>query len=320
METEYIKCNLCGSDKTRLLYKKKDYGLGGYSIEWPVVRCERCGLCYVNPRPKKTQLRGLYPPKYFQAMSSQNGDERINERKARFIKRRRPGTLLDVGCGSGSFLKHMKARGWDVHGLELSPIPFKEDDCCKVLNSDLKEAAFGERTFDVITAWSVLEHMYDPASFLSEAGRVIKEDGELIILVPNIENTAARVLKSDDVPRHLYMFSKKTIGELLSRAGFRIDACFFTGGIIELGHKGLIEYYLMRMSGRNTDNFFEKMYSFDFSLERRKENLPVRFKRLGISGAACKMIDHAAGIVLDGVSLLLGNYGMMVVRAGKAHV
>src|SRR5690606_34245369 len=109
----------------------------------------------------------------------------------------RKGSLLDVGTGTGFFLKAMKSREWEVTGTEKSPqarIFAKEK-----LNLDLldHQGLFGlaDQRFDVITLWHVLEHIHRLNENMEAYFRLLKPNGKLIIAVPNRNAFDARVYR-----------------------------------------------------------------------------------------------------------------------------
>lgn len=235
---EYVKCNLCGSDDSAILFAGKDRrhkNPGSFSV----VRCNKCGLIYLNPRP--VNISEYYPPEYW-------GLERVNK-KSRLIKAflkmnqalikvvchkmtiplKNNGKLLDIGCGDGKFLYSMKKLGWQTYGVEISDLAAKytrEVLGLNVFTGTVEDTSFPDKFFDGITMHHVLEHVEDPTATLLEINRILKDDGLLAIGVPDAGSLEARIFKGYwehwDMPRHLYHFSPKTIRALLEKTGFCI--------------------------------------------------------------------------------------------------
>lgn len=93
--------------------------------------------------------------------------------------------VLDVGCGGGAFLKIMRSRGHEVHGIELAP---ESRAYCRahglaVSGEPIEKWTRGE--FDVVTLWDVIEHVNDPRSIIEAAIRQIRPGGALIIDTPS---------------------------------------------------------------------------------------------------------------------------------------
>jgi 2-polyprenyl-3-methyl-5-hydroxy-6-metoxy-1,4-benzoquinol methylase len=127
--------------------------------------------------------------------------------------------ILDVGAGTGDFLKVCKDNSWNVFGTEPSldarNIAKKKD---VVLQEDLTE--FKNQKFDVITLWHVLEHVENLQEYVTMLHHLLSENGRLLIAVPNFKSDDAQFYKEHwaafDVPRHLWHFSQTSISKLFS--------------------------------------------------------------------------------------------------------
>jgi len=140
----------------------------------------------------------------------------------------RPSRVLDVGCGSGVLLARMKALGWDAEGVELDPDGVKaaRGRGVGVRQGTLEQQAFPDNTFDAVHSAHVIEHVYDPVGLLRECHRILKPGGTLVILTPNIESWGHRKFGASwlnlDPPRHLVLFSTRTLSRSASQAGFTV--------------------------------------------------------------------------------------------------
>lgn len=123
-------------------------------------------------------------------------------------------SLLDVGAGTGDFLRSAEAQGWNTKGVEPSP---KARNVAKKKGIHLEErlADVKGKKFDAITLWHVLEHMPDLENSFRELSALLEEKGTLFIAVPNYKSFDAqfygRYWAAYDVPRHLWHFSKSSI-------------------------------------------------------------------------------------------------------------
>ena len=140
------------------------------------------------------------------------------------------GRLLDVGCGSGGFLKQMQALGWQVCGVEPDPAAARvarERYGLDVTCGTLEEAVLPAQWFDAVTMSHVVEHLPDPIATLRECGRVLKPTGRLVITTPNVESLGRRWFRTAwrglEVPRHLQLYSVETLVECAGRAGLRVE-------------------------------------------------------------------------------------------------
>jgi 2-polyprenyl-3-methyl-5-hydroxy-6-metoxy-1,4-benzoquinol methylase len=135
--------------------------------------------------------------------------------------------LLDVGCGSGTYLKLMRRLGWQVRGVELDAGAVH---VARRAGLDVRQGAMDELDpdlvglFDVVTVGHVIEHTHDPISALRAAQSVLKPHGTLWIGTPNLGSLGARLFRSRwralEPPRHLVLFTGKSLRLALHRAGF----------------------------------------------------------------------------------------------------
>ena len=131
--------------------------------------------------------------------------------------------LLDVGCGTGDFLQIAQQNNWKVSGIEPN------EDARQIANSKTNKSVynieqlleFPKQSFDVISLWHVLEHLPNLEEQISILKSLLKENGRLIIAVPNYKSYDAMYYKNFwaafDVPRHLWHFSQESISKLFSK-------------------------------------------------------------------------------------------------------
>ncbi|VEJ19535.1 bifunctional 3-demethylubiquinone-9 3-methyltransferase/ 2-octaprenyl-6-hydroxy phenol methylase [Capnocytophaga canimorsus] len=134
--------------------------------------------------------------------------------------------LLDIGAGTGDFvLSCKKQMHWEATGIEPNEKArqLAEKKQIRLLENydDLKE-----KSFDVITLWHVLEHIPDLENEIQKINSLLKEDGILIVAVPNYKSWDAQHYKqfwaAYDVPRHLWHFSKTSIQKIFTPKGFQL--------------------------------------------------------------------------------------------------
>jgi SAM-dependent methyltransferase len=94
--------------------------------------------------------------------------------------------ILDIGCGTGATMDHLKRYG-EVNGIDLSELPLqfsRRRGHQRVMRASATELPFPDRSFDLITALDVVEHLDDDAQGLSEIRRVLKPGAPAVIFVP----------------------------------------------------------------------------------------------------------------------------------------
>lgn len=238
---ENVVCNLCGSSEYVVLYSNlPDRLLQRREVTSTLVRCRRCGLIYQNPRPSLQEIGQHYPSEYnayhyHQELHQQNVLRRLAAeygiaKRRRYITRyKQTGTLLDVGCGTGLFLRSMIQQGsWEVWGIEpnAQAAEVTQQMGIHVITAKLEEAELPERYFDVVTMWDVIEHLHNPSGALRKMASILKPEGILVIRTPNFDSWEARLFGMHwsglEPPRHLFIFTPYTLAAMLAQAGFSI--------------------------------------------------------------------------------------------------
>lgn len=136
--------------------------------------------------------------------------------------------LLDVGCGGGDSLVRMKSLGWDAEGVDVDPsaVATARARGATVHQGDLASARYPDNTFDAIYVSHVVEHVHDPVGLLRECRRVLKVAGTLVVLTPNVDSWGHRRFGGAwhglDPPRHLMLFRRETLEQVVTAAGLQI--------------------------------------------------------------------------------------------------
>jgi len=252
---ETVACNLCRSTRHTALYQmpgRRGYHAGVFTV----VECNQCGLGFVNPRPIFEDMWRYYPKEYFEEEFAQNRAYHLRRyaREASYLRQieRKPGpkSLLDVGCANGDFPRFMRARGWHVEGVEVSASSQPITDF-KVYPQQLPDIPVNQPTYDALTAWAVLEHVHDPMAYFRKASEVTKGGGLFVFQVPNFNSLASRHLFLEDIPRHLYFFSEKTVRRYLEESGFVLEKAHFGSDIFVQPSYNWLHYYVeTRLRGR----------------------------------------------------------------------
>jgi len=263
---EKTKCPLCSSDKSEIYIKNARELYNDMEEYFNVEVCKDCGHYFTNPRPTKETIgyfypdnAGYYKPKVYKEPTSYfykvyksilnryfeyNLDVEISPILTNLVylfkrnyfftthipKFKKDGKLLDIGCSFGNYLIKMKSFDWDVYGTEIN------EKAVKFANSQLglenvqnlffEENNFKKKYFDVVNMNMVLEHVYDPNMTIKKIYDILKNNGELMLSVPDISGFEAQFHKEFaytlQVPEHLHHFTPKTIKKLLENNGFEV--------------------------------------------------------------------------------------------------
>jgi 2-polyprenyl-3-methyl-5-hydroxy-6-metoxy-1,4-benzoquinol methylase len=135
------------------------------------------------------------------------------------------GRVLDVGCSTGAFLFGLKRQfgtDYDVLGIDVAgpALDYAESKGVRVTRESFLNFNCGDKPFDAVTFWAVLEHLTDPRAFLSRAVAVLKPGGHCFILVPNFRSLAVRCLGSKYryiLAQHVNYFTRVTLNRLAAQ-------------------------------------------------------------------------------------------------------
>jgi SAM-dependent methyltransferase len=213
----------------------RNYGCDG---TFRYVRCKKCGLVYMNPQISPDDIAQFYPEDYG---PHQNERRHSGVSPRKLMKDHRLSALvesldsdkrlLDVGCGNGRFLYQINLRTkCKAYGLDISAMAAKsakQSYGLDIFTGTACESPFEEGSFDVITAWSYLEHVHDPSEELSAIYRLLKTGGTFVINIPDFDSFSRRIFVDKwyhlDCPRHLYIYNPATIKALMAKSGFEIE-------------------------------------------------------------------------------------------------
>lgn len=242
-------CYLCGS-AGKVLYQNLTDRLFGAPGKWTLKACTGtdCGLLWMDPRPSTDEIGKAYCQYYTHGNKNETGQTRgvrliramLHGMSTRFLglrsERRRykcmyldktlPGRLLEVGCGNGKRLARMKALGWDVMGQEIDPMAADYARTRKGIPVHLGplETIDKPDEYDAVIVSHVIEHVHDPVDLLENCSRLLKKGGVLVILTPNAASYGHRKFGSHwrglEPPRHLHLFTTKTLLRLLQNTQF----------------------------------------------------------------------------------------------------
>lgn len=232
-------CSVCENGNFSAVYLQRDKSMNGQK-HFLLIKCNNCGTIIINPAPNAFDMRKAYPKDDYYSFKRIDTSSwklilklifydtpLLNKLVRRTILKPKI-KLLDIGCGSGQFIFEMKLFGLKVLGVE--PGDFNEKSAkqqgIRIIKSELIEAKLKDNHFDLITLNHVLEHLKEPNKNLIEIKRLLKDDGTLIIGVPNSLSLAHWMFGKNwyqlDVPRHLTNYSDRSLCFLLNRLGFNV--------------------------------------------------------------------------------------------------
>ncbi|GIV65415.1 MAG: hypothetical protein KatS3mg046_675 [Bellilinea sp.] len=232
-----IQCDICESKDYEELFTRGDLNtfLDG---SFKFVRCLNCGLIYQNPRPTKNSWPVLYQEGYDQYKTEyRKGLERIihsyglRKRFRSILRYKSSGELLDIGCSTGDFIRYVSTNpNWRTVGIEPSIVAYNKalQLGLNVYNMLLEDftISHSDHKFDVVTLWNVIEHLFSPTRDIQIIRNHLKPKGLLVITTPDVDSFSAHLFQKYwigyELPRHFYVFSKRTLRLLLEKSGFEL--------------------------------------------------------------------------------------------------
>jgi len=236
------RCKICGSPLS-LFVKSIFDDRHGYPGRFDIVRCSSCGFGQTVPEIPEDKISELYT-RYYPRRTIQ-----VNDLKNRPSVVKSPGIrwwmginntahyhvkkgsrVLDIGCGDCTSLREIHSIGAEGYGIEPDH-NVKQMAEALGLNVHIglyNEINFPDKYFDYITMSQVLEHIHQPVQYLSTLRKILKDNGQVIIGVPNIDSRLRKKYRHRwlnwHVPYHINHFSRKSIGMLAERCGFCVRA------------------------------------------------------------------------------------------------
>ncbi|MGB7600201.1 MAG: class I SAM-dependent methyltransferase [Candidatus Sulfotelmatobacter sp.] len=228
-------CPVCGKTEACEFLRGPDR-FHGRKDRYTLVRCPTCSLVWLSHPPEPAEMHLHYTAAYDRLISAagDNSPARWGFRKKALAPYKESGSLLDLGCSSGSFLESLQLGStqgdrWKLHGIEMSP------ECAKVAKAKtgaqvfvghILDAKFPRESFDAITCFDVLEHLYEPRRVMARVGEWLKPGGIFYVLVPNIDSAEARAFGSYwhglELPRHLFHYSPAALKFLAEAEGLSV--------------------------------------------------------------------------------------------------
>lgn len=226
-------------NQKKTFLKVKDFSVSGETFE--LVYDETLDMLKTYPQPKNENLPQYYKSEDYisHTDAKRNLFENVYHLVRYFALKQKlklintfsvsQKSLLDVGCGTGDFLKTAKNDGWQVIGVEPNSKARQlanQKNNNQVFDVDAMKQ-FDDHSFDVITLWHVLEHLPNLEVEIKKLDRLLKPNGRLVIAVPNFNSYDAKHYKqfwaAYDVPRHLWHFSQKAISKLFLKVDLTVE-------------------------------------------------------------------------------------------------
>ncbi len=232
-----MKCPLCNKKISKIITDELRDG-----TRQKVFFCEQCELGMLDAHVSEDSLKKYYnkeyrsigkpklssisdPAELFEIYQEFQGD-RLRLLTPHFGKTKK---LLEIGCSSGMFLYRVKNKVGTIAGIDYdtNAAAYAAKKCeCSVYTTDPEKTPLEKESFDIVTAFQVLEHVKSPTKFIKDIGDYLKPDGIMAIEIPNL---TAALLSVYDLPfykkfffhkSHLWYHTEKSLGKLMAMCGY----------------------------------------------------------------------------------------------------
>lgn len=229
------------------------------SEEYHLHRCHECSCVWLANPPVPEEMGQHYSSDYHKAITlsgESSPESRWGWARDAIRKYHNAGSILDVGCSSGAFLSVMNDGSWKLFGIEMESSTAQRAESstgARVFVGDALAAPFAANSFDVITSFDLLEHVYHPMNFLAKVHEWLKPGGIYFVAVPNVDSWEARLFKSYwyglELPRHLTHFSPRSLRQAMASLKFK-ERSLTTSGVSYAEHSlTYIRYELLSRNG-----------------------------------------------------------------------
>lgn len=232
-------CPICQNESTQVVIESQDFSLT--QERFSIYHCSQCSLRFTVPVPSESEIGKYY--KFIEYISHTDVKEgwmnllyhkvraKTLAQKTKWVQSLftgHKGHLLDIGAGTGAFVNAMQEKDWKVTGLEPDTATREKAFENYKIKLQSTDALFDlpDNEYEVISMWHVLEHVHALKPYLQQCFKSLKQNGRLIIAVPNYTSFDAKFYSkywaAYDLPRHLYHFSPASMATLMGQIGFEI--------------------------------------------------------------------------------------------------
>ncbi len=239
MKTAFSHCLICNNNTLQAQLKTQDFSVTQEQFE--LIKCSNCNILYTNNAPdvahiapyysfdtyiSHTDIKKTFFDKMYHAVRKITIKQKV--KLITKVTNLNKGLVLDIGCGTGTFISKMQAHNWQTIAVDADEA--SRNNAKLINNVTAYDTDFLNQLepnqFDAVTMWHVLEHVHQLKAYIQIIHNALKPGGAWFIAVPNYTSYDAKYYKSFwaayDVPRHLYHFAPETISKLAELNGFEM--------------------------------------------------------------------------------------------------
>jgi SAM-dependent methyltransferase len=239
---EHVGCCLCGNTDGVPVGIGEDFEYRTSNQSFLAVRCPRCQLIYLDPRPTMSELARIYPDTYHAFAFDKERFGIVHMVRSRLEARRmlRAGRhlpaqarILDVGCGDGfhlDLLRRYGPRGWQLFGVDVDPraVAAARRRGLDVELSTIENASIELGSIDLVLCIQTIEHVSDPVALVRSIAAVLRPGGRLYLITDSTDSPDFRLNKGRHwggyhFPRHWNLFNKTSMRKLAQCGGLDVE-------------------------------------------------------------------------------------------------
>ncbi|MBK6710107.1 MAG: class I SAM-dependent methyltransferase [Chloroflexi bacterium] len=317
---ENFRCSICDSSELKMLWPVNSNADGQLETGYQLLVCARCSSGHTFPLPDSEVIGGYYEQGIYKQSGGRAG--RIIDALLSLLSEIRlgeinkavgpgRGLLLDIGCGKGRFLATAVKHHWQVYGTDVSATQVSAAQArygLDIFHGELETAQFLENSFNVVTAWHVLEHLSKPHLIVQEVHRILAPGGIFVFEVPNLASWQASIGRENwfqlDVPRHLIHYTILGMTKLVEQHDFQVKEIHTLA--VELGFFGMLQSTINRLGILPPNSLFQWLK------KSRPYSLPIVLANIFLAALLlipCVVLEFVAATARSG-----GVVRMVVVK------
>jgi SAM-dependent methyltransferase len=236
-----VPCCICEVDESVPIAVGEDFEYETSPDSFRAVRCQRCGLVYLSPRPDISEFARIYPPSYHAFNFSEERFGIVFQVRRRLEASRllsscrhlgETARIIDIGCGDGFHLRLLRdfgRPGWILEGVDADAraVEAARRNGLSVHQGFVQQLDLARGAYDLAILIQTIEHVDDPAALLRSVLSLLRPGGRLLIVTDNVGTLDFHVFGGRHwggyhFPRHWNLFSRRTLAALAGKVGFEV--------------------------------------------------------------------------------------------------
>ena len=240
---EYVGCCVWEGDESVPVGVGEDFEYHTSPDTFVAMRCEECGLVYLNPRPRVSEFARIYPSNYHAFDFSPERFGFVYKVRRRLEARRAlswckglgaEARIIDVGCGDGFHLRLLRDFGkpdWRLEGVDSDPraVEAAAQAGLMIHRGSVEHLDLQQSSYELALMIQTIEHVADPPAVLSAVRDILQPGGRLIVVTDNTDSLDFKLFKGRcwggyHFPRHWNLFNPRSLRKLAGKVGLEVES------------------------------------------------------------------------------------------------